>query len=53
MGSCCVTQKAHPVLCGSLEVGWGGGRREVQEGGEICILTADSQCCMAGSNTTL
>ena len=30
---------------------WGAGK-EVQEGGDICILTADSCCCMAETNTT-
>ena len=30
-------------------VGWDG--REVQEGVDICILTADSPCCMAETNT--
>ena len=29
-------------------MGWG-----VQEGGGICILMADSCCCMAETNTTL
>ena len=28
------------------------GRREVQEGGDICILTADL-CCIAEINTAL
>jgi len=28
-------------------VGWSGGGREVQEEGNICILLADSCCCMA------
>ena len=31
---------------------WGVGK-EVQEGGDMCILTADSCCCMAETNTTL
>ena len=30
-----------------------GGRREAQEGGDICILTVDSHYCTAGTNTTL
>ena len=36
-------------------VGWGRGveGREAQEGGGICILTADSHCCIAETNTTL
>jgi hypothetical protein len=29
-----------------------GVRREVQEGGDICKLMADSHCCMAEINTT-
>ena len=28
------------------------GMREVQEGGDICILMADSLCCMTETNTT-
>ena len=37
-----------PGLCNNLE-GWGGegGRREVQEGGDICKPMADSCWCMA------
>ena len=36
------------VLCDDLD-GWDGGwgGREVQEGGDICIHTADSLCCTA------
>ena len=35
--------------------GWDGvgGRREVLEGGDICIPMADSRCCMAGTNTII
>ena len=41
------------MLCGDLD-GWEGGRgREVQEGGDICIHTADSLCYTAETNTTL
>ena len=42
------------MLCDNLE-GWDGvgGGREVQEGGDISILVADSHCCMAETNTTL
>ena len=29
------------------------GGREVPEGGDICILMADSHCCVAETNTTL
>jgi len=32
-------------------VGWGRGGREAQAGGDICILTADTHCCMAETNT--
>ena len=32
-------------------VGW--GRKEGQEGGDICIPMADSCCCMAQSNIIL
>ena len=44
----------NPVLSDNLE-GWDGveGGREVQEGGDICILIADSHCCRAETNTTL
>ena len=37
------TRSSNPVLCDNLE-GWDGvgGWREVQEGGDMCILTADS-----------
>ena len=39
------------MLCDDLE-GWDGSRggREVQEGGDMCILMADSHCCMAETN---
>ena len=54
MGSCYVTQGAQPNAFDDLE-GWDGvwGGREVQEGGDICRLMADSCCCMAETNTTL
>ena len=43
-----------PVSSDNLE-GWDGGdgRKEVQDGGDICILTADSHCCTAETNTVL
>ena len=42
------------MLCDDLEGGDGvGGGREVQEGGDICILMSDSHCCMAETNITL
>ena len=39
----CDSGNSNPVLCDVLE-GWDGvgGGREVQEGGNICIPTADS-----------
>ena len=42
------------VFCDDLE-GWDGvgGGREVQEGGDICDLMADSRHCMAEANTIL
>ena len=33
-------------------MGWGCGG-EVQEGGDVCVLVADSHCCMEGANTIL
>ena len=30
-----------------------GEVREAQEGGDTCILMADSHCCTAETNTTL
>ena len=42
------------MLCDDLEGRDGlGGGRDVQEGGDICILMADSHCCMAETNITL
>ena len=42
------------MLCDNLE-GWDGvgGNREVREGGDICILMADSCWCMAEANALL
>ena len=42
------------MICDNLE-GWDGvrDRREAQKGGDICILVADSHCCMAETKTTL
>ena len=52
VGSCCVIRELNSsVLCDSLRVGWWGGR-EVQEGGDICILMSDSHCCTTEINTT-
>ena len=43
MGICCLTQELSSVICDDLE-GWDGveGRREVQEGRDVCIPMADS-----------
>ena len=41
-------------LCDNLEVWDGvGDGREAQEGGDICILIADTCRCMAETNTIL
>ena len=41
------------MLCDDLE-GWDReGGREMQEGGDICIRTADSLCYTAETNTSL
>ena len=41
----CSTGSSASVLCDDAD-GWDGGwgRREAQEGGDICILRADSHC---------
>ena len=51
MGIC---RELKSVLCDNLE-GWDrvGGGKEVQEGGEKCILMADSCWCMPETNTIL
>ena len=42
------------MLCGDLEGCDGGGiEREVQEGGDIGIHTADSLCCTEEANSAL
>ena len=39
------------MLCNDLEEWNGeGGKREVQEGGDICVRMADSCCRMAETN---
>ena len=42
------------MLCDNLD-GWDrvGGQGEVQEGEDICMLMADSLCCIAEANTIL
>ena len=42
------------TLCGNLESWDGvGGRREVQEEGDLCVSVADSCCYMVETNTKL
>ena len=42
------------MLCDNLQGCDGvGGERGVKEGGDMCILIADSLCCTAEMNTTL
>ena len=37
-----VAQVLHVLLCDNMRgAGWGGGGREVQEGRDMCIPTAD------------
>ena len=53
-GSSCIAQGVEIGALGQpTRVGWGQGWREAQEGGDICILTADSRCCTAEPTTTL
>ena len=53
MGSCPIAQGAQfDALWWPRGAGWAGGR-EAQEGGDICILITDSQCCTAETNKTL
>ena len=40
------------LLCDNLE-GWDGVGRRFKRKGDMCILMADSHCCMAEPNTTL
>ena len=45
---------SNPALCDSLEEWAGvGGGREVQEGGDVRILTADSRWCVAETDKIL
>ena len=54
MESCCMIQEARSHAPRQPRGrGWGGGEREVQEGGNICVLMADAHCRVAESNTTL
>ena len=42
------------VFCDNLQ-GWDAvaGGSKFQEGGDICVLMADSHCCTAETNTAL
>ena len=51
MESCCVIQGAQRGTYDNLDVRMGWGK--VQEGGDICLLMADSFCCIAKANTML
>ena len=54
VGSCCIAQGTQlGALWWPREMGWEDGRREAQQGGDICILMADSHYCIAETNTTL
>ena len=55
MGSYCMTHGAQ-TWCSDSLVGCDmreGPRRDAQEGGDICILMADSCYCLTETNTTL
>ena len=50
---CYITQRAQSALCDDLEgAGW-EERREIQEGGDTCIIITDLHCYTAETNTTL
>ena len=54
MGGCYITQGAQICpLWQPRRMAWGGGRKEVQKGGDVNILTVDSLCYMAETNTIL
>ena len=54
MGSRGITPRAQGSILGQARgAGWGGVWGEVQEGGDICTLIADSCCRMTESNTIL
>ena len=56
VGSCCMAQGAQlGALWWPRGMGRGRsrGRREVQEGGDICICITGSLCCTAETSTTL
>ena len=49
----CIAQGAQLELCDDLEKWDGGVEGEAQEGGDTCIIIADSHCCIAETNTAL
>ena len=52
MGGFCIAQGEQlGALWRPIRAGWWGGR-EAQEGGDICILIADSCVCTAETDTT-
>ena len=57
MGRSCIAQGAQPgALWQPKGAGWnggGGGREKAQEKGDICVLVADSCCCMEKAKTIL
>ena len=55
MGTSCVPQGVQLVLCDVIDDRTGGvqGRREFQEGGDICIHVDDSFHCTTEISTTL
>ena len=55
VGSCCMAQGAQlSALWRPRRAGWGEmGRREVQEGADICMLIADSLCSTANTNNII
>ena len=54
VGISCMIRGTQTGLCNNL-AGWEGvrGRREVQEGRDVCIPMADSCRCMVETNTVL
>ena len=51
----CIMQGAQAVLCDNQE-GWDGAGmagRVKREGTHVCILMAESHCCMAEADTIL
>ena len=51
---CCTGRLVQrPAVVNTGRMGAAGGGKEVQEGEDICIHTADSVCCIAEINTAL